>query len=60
MGEIGRLSEFRIGEQVYHNSDPLGPHDRGLSGTIPAHRITPLELIDDACAFEAIADKLSH
>lgn len=60
---IDRDTFFQIGSRRFHNSDhPDIPGDRRVAGGLvdftPPHILTAMELIDDACDFERIADKL--
>lgn len=63
MQDIGRQSAFGIGDRWFHN-DCQGPEDRCVphpvtgQTTIAPSPLSPMELIDDACALEVIADKL--
>lgn len=59
MHAIGCHAAFAIGDRYFHSDYFEMGEDRGVNGMIPASPITPLELIDDACALEAIATKLS-
>ncbi len=62
---IDRETEFGLKGTSWHNADHLDPGGediiKGPNGpeVMPPMPITPMELIDDACAFEAIADKLT-
>ena len=62
---IDRATVFELDGTEWHNSAHLseegGDIVRGLHGPeiVPPHPITPMELIDDACAFEAIATKIA-
>lgn len=62
---IDRATVFELDGTEWHNSAHLseegGDIMRGHNGPeyVPPYPITPMELIDDACALEAIADKIA-
>lgn len=62
---IDEATMFPLDGTEWHNSAHLsedgGDIVRGQNGPeyVPPYPITPMELIDDACALEAIADKLA-
>lgn len=62
---IDRDSAFPWGASWAYGFDEASAPDRcvphPITGAteIPAHPLTPMELIDDACDFERIADRLS-
>lgn len=65
MEAIGRESCFNLAGVTYHNvytregaPDRCVPHPITGQVLVFSHEITPMDLIDDACAFEAIASKL--